>query len=99
MFNTTGDIPIKSYTNIYATGRSADILGGQVPWADTIHHRVTSPAGAFSAVALNAGVAARLASDWGKVAAEGGLIVFRPRLTSGNPIFAVGAMTTQRMIV
>ncbi|NUS35209.1 MAG: FAD-dependent oxidoreductase, partial [Pseudarthrobacter sp.] len=50
---------------------SADILGGQVPWADTIHHRVTSPAGAFSAVALNAGVAARLATDWGKVTAEG----------------------------
>lgn len=50
---------------------SADILGGQVPWADTIHHRVTSPAGAFSAVVLNAGVAARLATDWGKVTAEG----------------------------
>ncbi|MBX7444140.1 MULTISPECIES: FAD-dependent oxidoreductase [unclassified Arthrobacter] len=50
---------------------SADILGGQVPWANTIHHRVTSPAGAFSAVALNAGVAARLATDWGKVTAEG----------------------------
>jgi uncharacterized protein (TIGR02600 family) len=28
MFNTTGDIPIKSYTNVFATGRSADILGG-----------------------------------------------------------------------
>ncbi|ELT43644.1 FAD-dependent oxidoreductase [Arthrobacter nitrophenolicus] len=50
---------------------SADILGGHVPWADTIHHRVTSPAGAFSAVALNAGVAAKLASGWGQLAAEG----------------------------
>jgi uncharacterized protein (TIGR02600 family) len=28
LFNTTGDIPIKSFTNIYSTGRSADILGG-----------------------------------------------------------------------
>jgi len=54
-----------------ALGISADILGGQVPWADTVHHRITSPAGALSAVTLNAGVAARMASDWGKVAIEG----------------------------
>ncbi|MDF2051756.1 FAD-dependent oxidoreductase [Arthrobacter sp. Cr_A7] len=54
-----------------AVGISADILGGQVPWADTIHHRVTSPSGALSAVALNAGVAAKLASGWGQLAAEG----------------------------
>ncbi len=54
-----------------ALGISADILGGQVPWADTIHHRITSPAGALSAVTLNAGVAARMATDWGKVTAEG----------------------------
>ena len=53
-----------------ALGISADILGGKMPWADTIHHRITAPAGAFSAVTLNAGVAARLASDWGKLAAE-----------------------------
>lgn len=51
-----------------ALGISAGILGGQVPWADTIHHRITSPSGALSAVGLNAGVAARLATDWGKVA-------------------------------
>ncbi|KSU73890.1 Glycine/D-amino acid oxidase [Pseudarthrobacter enclensis] len=50
---------------------SADILGGNVPWAKTIHHRVTAPAGALSAVALNAGVAARLATGWGTLAAEG----------------------------
>ncbi|MET4590899.1 FAD-dependent oxidoreductase [Arthrobacter sp. 754] len=50
---------------------ASDILGGQLPWADTIHHRVTSPAGALSAVALNAGVAAKLATGWGHVAAEG----------------------------
>ncbi len=54
-----------------AVGISADILGGNVPWANTIHHRVTSPSGAFSAVALNAGVAAKLATGWGQVAAEG----------------------------
>ncbi|MDT0195206.1 FAD-dependent oxidoreductase [Arthrobacter sp. AB6] len=54
-----------------AVGISADILGGNVPWADTIHHRVTAPSGALSAVALNAGVAARLASGWGQVAAQG----------------------------
>ncbi|PNI08514.1 FAD-dependent oxidoreductase [Arthrobacter sp. AFG7.2] len=54
-----------------AVGISADILGGNVPWADTIHRRVTSPSGALSAVALNAGVAAKLATGWGQVAAEG----------------------------
>jgi glycine/D-amino acid oxidase-like deaminating enzyme/Rieske Fe-S protein len=54
-----------------AVGISADILGGNVPWANTIHHRVTSPSGALSAVALNAGVAAKLATGWGQVAAEG----------------------------
>jgi glycine/D-amino acid oxidase-like deaminating enzyme/Rieske Fe-S protein len=52
-----------------ALGISADILGGQLPWADTIRRRVPSPAGAVSAVALNAGVAAKLATDWGRVAA------------------------------
>ncbi|MUU70910.1 FAD-dependent oxidoreductase [Pseudarthrobacter sp. GA104] len=54
-----------------AVGISADILGGNVPWANTIHHRVTAPSGALSAVALNAGVAAKLASGWGQVAAQG----------------------------
>ena len=53
-----------------ALGISADILGSQLPWADTIHHRVTSPAGALTAVKLNAEVAVKLASGWGKVAAE-----------------------------
>ena len=52
-----------------ALGISADILGGQLPWADTIHRRVASPSGAFSAVALNARVGARLAGGWGRVAA------------------------------
>jgi nitrite reductase/ring-hydroxylating ferredoxin subunit len=51
-----------------ALGISADILGGSLRWANTIHRRVTSPGGALSAVAVNAGVAARLATGWGKVA-------------------------------
>ena len=68
-----------------ALGISADILGGQVPWADTIHHRITSPAGAFSAVVLNAGVAARMATDWGKVVAEGRKIDGLKRGTHHSP--------------
>ncbi|WP_461163774.1 FAD-dependent oxidoreductase [Arthrobacter sp. R4-81] len=50
-----------------ALGISADILGGQIPWADTIHHRVTSPPGAASAASLNADVAATVFKDWSKV--------------------------------
>ena len=69
-----------------ALGISADILGGQIPWADTIHHRVTSPAGALSAVALNAGVAARMATDWGRVGAEGRKIDGLRRRTGSSPV-------------
>jgi Rieske Fe-S protein len=50
-----------------ALGISADILGGQIPWADTIHHRVSSPPGAASAASLNADVAATVFKDWSKV--------------------------------
>jgi glycine/D-amino acid oxidase-like deaminating enzyme/nitrite reductase/ring-hydroxylating ferredoxin subunit len=46
---------------------TADILGSRLPWASIIHHRVTSPAGAASAVSLNAAVAATVAKDWGQV--------------------------------
>ena len=46
---------------------SAQILGGHLHWADTIHRRVTSPAGAAAAVSLNADVAATLARSWAKV--------------------------------
>jgi nitrite reductase/ring-hydroxylating ferredoxin subunit len=46
---------------------TADILGTRLPWANIIHHRVTSPAGAASAVSLNATVAATVARDWAKV--------------------------------
>ncbi|XAS68519.1 FAD-dependent oxidoreductase [Micrococcaceae bacterium Sec5.7] len=55
-----------------ALGISADILGGQLPWANTIHRRATSPPGVASAAALNAGVAATLAKDWGKMALNRG---------------------------
>ncbi|WLQ04718.1 FAD-dependent oxidoreductase [Arthrobacter oryzae] len=46
---------------------TANILGTRLPWAETIHHRVTSPAGAASAASLNAAVAATAARDWGQV--------------------------------
>jgi glycine/D-amino acid oxidase-like deaminating enzyme/nitrite reductase/ring-hydroxylating ferredoxin subunit len=45
---------------------TAEILDGQLPWADTIHTRITSPAGAAAAVALNADVAKTLAESWAK---------------------------------
>ena len=45
---------------------TADILGGHLPWADTIHHRITSPAGAVSAVGLNAGTVKTMAEGWAK---------------------------------
>ncbi|SFT91923.1 FAD-dependent oxidoreductase [Arthrobacter sp. ov118] len=48
---------------------SAGILGGQLRWAETIHRRITSPAGAAAAVALNADVAKTLAENWAKVTA------------------------------
>jgi len=47
---------------------TADILGTRLPWASVIHHRVTSPPGAVSAVSLNAAVAATVARDWGQMA-------------------------------
>jgi len=45
---------------------SAEILGGQVPWAETIHRRITSPRGAAAAVALNADVAKTMTGGWAK---------------------------------
>jgi glycine/D-amino acid oxidase-like deaminating enzyme/nitrite reductase/ring-hydroxylating ferredoxin subunit len=53
-----------------ALGIAADILGGKISWADTIHRRITSPAGAYAAVALNADVAATLAAGWAKLASD-----------------------------
>ena len=45
---------------------SAQILGGNLQWARTIHRRVTSPAGAAAAIKLNADVAKTLAASWAK---------------------------------
>lgn len=49
-----------------ALGISSEILGGDVPWAQTLHHRVTSPLGLGQAVALNADVAKTLVAGWAK---------------------------------
>ena len=57
---------------------TADILGGHLPWANTIHRRVTSPPGAASAVTLNAGVAATLAKDWAQAGLKSCPRVGRP---------------------
>ena len=70
-----------------ALGISADILGGSLRWADTIHHRVTSPGGALTAVAVNAGVAARLATDWRRLA------VAKPVVESVDTAVSAGPTT------
>ena len=69
-----------------ALGVTADILGGRLPWADTIHHRVTSPAGAAQAVTLNAKVAANLAAGWAKLASDG-----RPPPDGAGKVYRDGA--------
>lgn len=43
---------------------SGHILGGSMPWAEKLGHRVTKPAGILSAVVPNAEVAVELAKDW-----------------------------------
>ena len=48
---------------------TAEILGGNLPWAATIHHRVTSPRGAAAAVALNADTIKTMAGAWAKAEA------------------------------
>lgn len=48
---------------------SAEILGGNLPWAAVIHHRVTSPKGAAAAVALNADTVMTMAGGWAKAEA------------------------------
>ncbi|CAI3797471.1 FAD-dependent oxidoreductase [Pseudarthrobacter sp. MM222] len=50
---------------------SAQILGGNLHWARTIHRRVTSPAGAAAAITLNADVAKTLAVSWAKAELAG----------------------------
>lgn len=46
---------------------SADILGGHLAWARTLHHRVTGPADLADGVRFNASVAGILARDWIRV--------------------------------
>lgn len=43
---------------------SADILGGHLPWARTLHRRVTTPADAGAFIGANAAVVAHLASGY-----------------------------------
>ena len=45
---------------------SADILGGHLPWARTLHHRVTSAADVGSLLGANASVAGHLARGYWK---------------------------------
>ena len=47
-----------------ALNLASQILGGSMPWAEKLGHRVTKPAGLVSAVVPNAQVAFELASDW-----------------------------------
>jgi glycine/D-amino acid oxidase-like deaminating enzyme/nitrite reductase/ring-hydroxylating ferredoxin subunit len=48
---------------------TAEILDGQPSWAEAIHKRTTSPAGAAATVALNADVAKTLSESWAKAEA------------------------------
>jgi glycine/D-amino acid oxidase-like deaminating enzyme/nitrite reductase/ring-hydroxylating ferredoxin subunit len=45
---------------------SADILGGHLPWARTLHHRVTSPADVGSLIGANASVVVHLVRGYWK---------------------------------
>jgi Rieske Fe-S protein len=45
---------------------AAEVLGGNLRWATTIHHRVTSPNGSFAAVTLNADTVKTMAEGWAK---------------------------------
>ncbi|GAA1754743.1 FAD-dependent oxidoreductase [Kocuria aegyptia] len=43
---------------------SAEILGGSVPWAETLGRRLTSPSDVLSALKLNASVGMHMSKDW-----------------------------------
>jgi len=53
-------------TNAVAAALSlaSDLLGGEIPWAKTLHHRVTRPASITTGAAFNASVAMNLAKGW-----------------------------------
>lgn len=61
-----------------ALGISSEILGGDVQWAKTLHHRVTSPRGIGTAVALNADVAKTLGAEWAKTRTQAATDVRTP---------------------
>jgi glycine/D-amino acid oxidase-like deaminating enzyme/nitrite reductase/ring-hydroxylating ferredoxin subunit len=46
---------------------AADILGGHLPWARTLHHRVTGPTDLATGARFNADVAATLGRGWLRV--------------------------------
>ncbi|MDT0157738.1 FAD-dependent oxidoreductase [Microbacterium sp. ARD32] len=47
-----------------ALSMAADILDGSIPWAQTLHHRITLPQDIAHGLAANAEVAGKLASGW-----------------------------------
>jgi Rieske Fe-S protein len=47
-----------------ALSLAADILGGNLPWAKTLHHRVTGPADVATGAKFNASVAALDVKGW-----------------------------------
>jgi glycine/D-amino acid oxidase-like deaminating enzyme/nitrite reductase/ring-hydroxylating ferredoxin subunit len=49
-----------------ALSLSSDILGGDIPWAKTLHHRVTRPSSLATGASFNAGVAMDMVKGWGE---------------------------------
>ncbi|PYI37266.1 FAD-dependent oxidoreductase [Arthrobacter psychrolactophilus] len=47
-----------------ALNLSTDILGGNIPWAQTLTHRITGPTDLAEGAKFNAGVAAKMAKGW-----------------------------------
>lgn len=47
-----------------ALSLTSDVLGGHMPWAETLHHRITLPKDVASGVALSADVGGHLAEGW-----------------------------------
>ena len=68
---------------------AADILGGHLPWAQKLHHRVTTPADAGSFIGANAAVV--VAATKGYLGAW-----FAPR-PSGQPDDGMGIVTHDRL--
>lgn len=67
---------------------SAEILGGDMPWAQTLSHRITGPHDLLEGAKFNAGVAAKLAGGWLGA-------IFAPEATQPRPASA-GAHISER---